>query len=504
MNGQTRLLFSGAILLAMTLHASRVMRDAAEAAVSKGKQQQLDTASANQGGGISATSQFRQRGSIGDALSSHRIGSSRFRILPGFLGASSSNQLTPASQLDIVVLYAKTEPMGSTIASKHWQKDNDPLFIWEPPPTGSDIAGYSYALDATPDDVIDTAATSWNVATSGLKILSDGMHTFSVKAVNGLGHSGAPISFELWVDTLPPQLLQYAPGPGALLHAASPSLTAGLADAGSGVDAASLELRVNGGAATASFDPATGTMTTAGGPWKEGANSLELRASDLAGNAVTPLVWTVTVDTLPPTGTLTINAGAIMTTSAFVSLSLNASDVTSGVERLLISNEELAGYIEEPYVALRELWKLHPVRGIHTVYVKFADHAGNVSAPVSDTIELALLSPETVLTSGPAGFTPEQTASFTFACPEGDCVFSYAFDNEAWSDWGAAATAAKAALAFGNHYFRVKAAKDVNGVPGIQLDEEDPSPAERTWIVGVEPSVFTIPKGPPVKLWRVE
>ncbi len=89
-------------------------------------------------------------------------------------------------------------------------------------------------------------------------------------------------------------------------------------------------------------------------------------------------------------------------------------------------------------------------------------------------------------------------------CPEGDCVFSYAFDNDDWSAWGSATTATKANLALGNHYFRVKAAKELNGTAEIQLDEEDPSPVERTWVVGVEPSVLSIPKGPLIKVWRIE
>jgi hypothetical protein len=50
----------------------------------------------------------------------------------------------------------------------------------------------------------------------------------------------------------------------------------------------------------------------------------------------------------------------------------------------------------------------------------------------------------------------------------------------------------------------VKAARDVNGIQGIQSDEEDPSPAERTWIVGVAPSMIAVPKGPPIKIWRLE
>ncbi len=59
-------------------------------------------------------------------------------------------------------------------------------------------------------------------------------------------------------------------------------------------------------------------------------------------------------------------------------------------------------------------------------------------------------------------------------------------------------------LPIGNHYFRVKAAKDTNGQDGIQLEEEDPTPAERAWIIGVEAPLPVGPLGPPVKLWRIE
>ncbi|MBI3087726.1 MAG: hypothetical protein HYY91_02395, partial [Candidatus Omnitrophica bacterium] len=75
----------------------------------------------------------------------------------------------------------------------------------------------------------------------------------------------------------------------------------------------------------------------------------------------------------------------------------------------------------------------------------------------------------------------------------------------AWSEWSDQTTAAAPAeLVFGNHYFKVKAAKEVNGIPGIQPDEEDPTPAERTWIVGVETPGLFLPRGAPIKLWRVE
>jgi len=478
----------------------------AEAAVSKANDKALEVANANQSGGTITSGNFRQQNSIGDATAGSRLTSSNFRIIPGFLGATlSASKPAPVSDLDLTVLYAKTDPFGVQIAQKTWQKDIDPVFFWEPPDQGLDLAGYSYAIDATPDETVETTSTSFDVATSVMKRLADGVHTFSVKAVNTAGHSGKPISMELWIDTTPPQITNYGPSPGGLLNTANAVVSATVVDAGSGVSASSVELSINGSSTSVHYDPATGSITTSGsGAWKEGVNSLTLRVADVLGNVQTPIVWSVTVDTTPPSGTILINAGAEMTTSVYVTLTLTASDTTSGVDRMAISNEEAAGYVEEPFMSPRELWKLNPVRGSQRVYVKFVDKAGNTSVPIADAIELGLLAPETVLTSGPAGFTPGRSATFTFMCPEDDCVFSYAFDGEEWSDWAPATSITRDELVFGNHYFRVKAAKEVNNTPGIQPDEEDPSPAERTWVVGVEPSVFTVPRGAPIKVWRVE
>jgi hypothetical protein len=475
----------------------------AEAGVSKSDTQQQQGGQADQGGKTAASTQFRQQLSIGGGTQNIVIRTSRFRIVPGFFGAVSETGTLPVSDLDLLVLYAKTDPLGTTIDARTWQQDADPIFIWEPPATGAEVAGYSYALDGSPDDTVDTSGTSFNVAAATPATLTDGTHTFSVKAINTAGNAGKPASFELWVDTTPPQLSAYSPAAAALLRA-PPTVTASVSDASSGVDAQRLDVFINGSAASVTFDAGAGTLTATGGTWREGSNNLELRASDAVGNVLAPLIWSVTLDTLPPTGTVIINNDATITTSVYVTLRLSAVDATSGLDRVLIANQEFAGYVEEPYVALREFWKLTPVRGPQTVYVKFMDQAGNVSAPVADEIDLALLAPETVITSGPAGFTQNRTGTFTFMCPEADCVFASAFDTEAWSEWSPTVTATSTALPFGNHYFRVKAARDVNGVPGIQPDEEDPSPAERTWVIGFEPSLFNVPKGPAIKVWRLE
>ncbi len=482
-----------------------ILSPTAQAAVSSSADKQLDTGSTNQGGGETSGTNTRQQGVLGQPIGGSQMTSSRFSFFPGSLGASTSPTTTlPVSSLALSALYAKTEPLGKAIAASTWQRDRDPIFYWDPPATGPEVAGYSYALDGAPDDAVDTAAQSFNIATSTLKMVADGRHTFSVKAINSAGNGGPASAFEIWVDTTPPAITAAAPAAGAMLKTLSSSVSATITDTSSGVDDAAIELLVNNSAVAASFDQATGAMTATPTGWVQGSNRIELRVADKVGNSQTPLVWSIIMDTIPPSGSITINAGASVTTSVYVTLGLNATDLTSGVAGMFISNDPLGSFVEEPYISLRSLWRLAAVRGPQAVYVKFVDGAGNVSDVIADTIDLALTSPETLITSGPSGFTGSDRAVFAYMCPEGNCVYAYALDHGSWSDWSETAKMATDALSPGNHYFRVKAAKETNGVSGIQSDEEDPSPAERTWIVGIEPSIMAMPKGPAVKVWRIE
>ena len=480
----------------------------AEAKAGSGQNKDLETAEFSQGGPGASSSSFRQQLSVGGPLSGNLVHSPRFQVAPGVLGSSfvgASGAPPPPDELQMSVLYAKTDPLGPRIDPATWQTDRDPVFIWEPPAVGLELAGYSVAFDEAPDATVDTSATSFDVTTQLPQPLSDGVHRFAVRAVNKAGVAGDPIAFELWIDSTPPSVTAYAPKPGGLLNTAAPATTATVADPHSGVDAASSQLLLNGAAGPMTYDPITQTFSLdATGAYREGLNNLELRVRDAVGNAAVPLLWSVTVDTIPPSGTLVINGGAAVTTSLYVTLGLAATDATSGVVAMRLSNQSVGGYVQEPYVALRQLWALSGVPGTASVYVKFVDAAGNESAPIDDQIELSLMSPETVIVGGPSGLTSESMANFTFMCPQGGCVFSYAFDNAEWSDWMPSTQALLSDLAPGNHYFRVKAAKDINGVSGIQPDEEDPSPAERTWIVTVESGPLMIPFGPPIKLWRIE
>jgi hypothetical protein len=492
-----------------TSHLSPLTSQLAYAELSKGKSRKLDAAATSQSGPAISTANRRSQSSIATSFAEGHVRTSRVNLRSGFLatvvGSASRVLVLPLSELDLVTLIAKTDPFGEPIPAQTWQKDSTPVFIWEPPAEGVDLAGYSYALDAEPDDTVDTTATSWDVAQDAIARLTDGSHTFAVQAVNSAGQTGRPVKFEIWLDITAPTLGSYSPSPGILLNSLSPQITIQATELHSGIDPAEVIVSVNGSRASVAVDQGGLLSASGAGKVREGSNRVEVQVPDRLGNVLAPLVWSFSVDVTPPSGALIINAGAALTTSVHVSLNVTAADTLSGVTRMLISNDPQAGYVDEPFNAVRALWRLNAVRGPQTVYVKLVDGVGNVSAPISDEIELGLLSPDTLIVSGPAGVTPELKAKFTFSCPEGSCVFSFAFDHDDWSDWAEASPAELASLAMGNHYFKVKAAKEINGEPGIQPDEEDPTPAERTWIVGAElPSSIFIPRGSPIKLWRLE
>ncbi|MBU1148259.1 MAG: hypothetical protein KKD11_07900, partial [Candidatus Omnitrophica bacterium] len=139
------------------------------------------------------------------------------------------------------------------------------------------------------------------------------------------------------------------------------------------------------------------------------------------------------------------------------------------------------------------------------VYVKFKDTAGNESEILNDTIELIIIAPDTIITSGPNLLTKSTIALFTFRATIDNCVFKWKFDDEEWSEWSAENSVTREELSQGNHYFKVQSAKDVNNNGEIDADEMDPVPEERTWTVSETGTVKPdLPIKKPFKFWKKE
>ena len=119
----------------------------------------------------------------------------------------------------------------------------------------------------------------------------------------------------------------------------------------------------------------------------------------------------ITPDTTAPAGSISINSNAPITggtQGTLVTLFLSASDTGgSGLKEMRFSNDGVTWGGWELYAATRLFWNLASGDGVRTVYAQFRDGAGNISAPVSDSIILDTTPPSVVALAlnGGAQFT---------------------------------------------------------------------------------------------------
>jgi len=123
----------------------------------------------------------------------------------------------------------------------------------------------------------------------------------------------------------------------------------------------------------------------------DGTYYLSLKAKDNANNSGSYNTSSggVTVKTTAPTdGSISINGGAVYTTSTLVTLTIGAIDALY----MNISNDGISWNGWETYAVTRD-WTLSSGDGLKVVYIKFKDTAGNESAPYTDAITLDATAP---------------------------------------------------------------------------------------------------------------
>ncbi|MEE4357930.1 MAG: C13 family peptidase, partial [Desulfococcaceae bacterium] len=120
-----------------------------------------------------------------------------------------------------------------------------------------------------------------------------------------------------------------------------------------------------------------------------GSHYFHIRTVDRAGNASTALhTGPFKIDTLPPTGSITVNSNAASTSSQSVILSISAADSGSGLSQMAFSNDNVNWSSPVPYAASAD-WTLSSGLGIKTVYARFSDILGNrTSISITDSITL--------------------------------------------------------------------------------------------------------------------
>jgi hypothetical protein len=152
----------------------------------------------------------------------------------------------------------------------------------------------------------------------------------------------------------------------------------------------------------------------------DGVKYVDVQFQDNAG--LNSTAWTIydsiILDTTPPTGSITINAGANYTTTTSVTLYLTYSDATSGVYKVRYSNDGV--WDTEPWEspAGTKAWTLTAGDGTKTVYYQIKDNAGLDSSTYSDTIIL-------------------QTVSAAYLVVRGfdNGIYYRAYSGGIWGDW---------------------------------------------------------------------
>ena len=148
---------------------------------------------------------------------------------------------------------------------------------------------------------------------------------------------------------------------------------------------------------------------------------------------------TILLDRAAPTGSVLINNGDATTALRAVVLNLSASDTASPVTsmRLRWGNQAWGAWL--PYAATQGTTIPVGVNGTKTVSVQFRDAAGNVSTAVTDTIQLADLTPPTgsVLINGGAASTSTLAVTLDLSATDANSVTSMRvrWNGQSWGPW---------------------------------------------------------------------
>jgi alpha-tubulin suppressor-like RCC1 family protein len=168
---------------------------------------------------------------------------------------------------------------------------------------------------------LDAGAYAPCTSPKNLAGLSEGSHTFTIKAADVAGNLSAPQSLTWVIDTIAPTIAMTTTpnNPDSNNNA---TFTFSATDSGTGI--ASYECKLD----AAAFVPCTSPKTYTG--LTEGAHTVSVRATDLAGNISTSSNFSWTVDTSQPVLTFNI-LPASPTSMTAQTISGNCSDATSGI-----------------------------------------------------------------------------------------------------------------------------------------------------------------------------
>jgi hypothetical protein len=368
---------------------------------------------------------------------------------------------------------AATDRAGNvdpTPATAAWTVDLTPpdTTITKNPPAVDNSVNVEFDFTATEvgstfECMVDAGA--WTACTSPdlLTALTDGSHTFSVRATDPAGNVDAtPATYTWTIDTSTPDTVIDS-GPTGSVQATTATFTFHSPNAGAG---ATFKCALDAAA------PATCASPITYNGLAEATHTFSVAVTNAAGTSdPTPATQTWTVDHTAPTVTITggPNGPTNDTTPSF-------PFTTAGNPTLIECAVDSGAYAActSPFTtaALAD--------GPHTVHVRATDAAGNQGSD-SRSFTVDTVGPTVTITSGPAALTKLTTATFAFTASESPVTYACSLDAAPFAACASGVT--YTALADGVHTFAVRAT-DVAGNTGAA--------ATATWTVDTQPPTVTI------------
>jgi len=382
--------------------------------------------------------------------------------IAGAMGADGM-EIAPNTAYTLTVDYLGTPdttiPAAPTVRACASDSTTTLSVSWTVPPTQT-IGLYRYAVGSAPGlaDVTNWVTTTLTtVNRDNLNLLDGQTYYVSVQARNTGG---------IWSEAGVSNLVVAGAGgcPGADFSAAPLSGMSPLS--------VTFTPTVTGTVTAYAWSFGDGAASTLPGPahayWTPGVYTATLDIYGPGGwtRVVKPDYIAVAPDTVPPTGTVSINDGAVYVTVMQVALGQAIID-PSGLADMRFSNDHVTWSSWEAYNPAKT-WGLLPGDGLKTVYAQVRDMPGNV-ATFSDGITLDSTPPNAAVTALPAFVG---TQAFTVTWSGGDVYAGLeSYDVQvrvgagSWTDWFTE-TVQTAALFTGTHgqaySFRARA-RDVLG-----------------------------------------
>ena len=334
-----------------------------------------------------------------------------------------------------------TDPAGNQGLpdTYQWRIDTTPptTAITDKPgsPTNESSASFSFAASEPGSSFscrIDTAAFAGCTSPKSYAGLTDGAHTFSVRATDALGNVGPVMSSTWTIDTVAPSV-QITQKPNSPSNASSPSFSFTSSEAGS-----TFACRLEQGG----FAPCTAPKSY--GPLTDGQHAFAVKATDVAGNTGAATTYTWTIDTIAPAVAIT-GKPSNPSNSRSPSFSFTSEEGSTFACRL-DGGGFSACAAPVGYASLAD--------GPHTFAVRAGDPAGNVGPETTYTWTIETRAPTAAMVSAPPGLSNSSAAAFAFTADE-PSTYDCSLDGRGFEPCGSPAS--YHGLGDGAHAFSVRA-----------------------------------------------